>query len=487
MYGYNEYVFNCKCISCEILRKIKEEQYLSIEEILLSENNILVNNENLVWKILYKFGYDDNLALKTYHIKNQHIVKSDNLINLFKNVNINNLSLDMIREILKFLDTDIIINLKQCVPQLKQFINLPEFNIKRELICFYTKENFEKQILGYGINIKYFKKSNQIQSINVILDLVSQEAFESDCNHSVWNEEFRFWLPIKINNNHVNKSRKIIEQEIADIYFSQKNVNYLQKERLKLNKELFKDSYKNNKFKPKYMLDIISKMLSSMVVDMMKDNVHASVKALNGFCEFHYLLLQFMEWYPEMIEIADQKIEFFITNFKEVNKINYHSLGEFIILLLVSKKFKWYDIKHNFLMESEARNIRWILREIPNFETENNVDVLEHVFEIVNVGKKLNLFTIYFINEVALKIIDDYKFYYGRPKPEIEQEFQTRVKKIKNINNWEQYYQELNIYLPSKRKILLDYKYALNTSKIKKYHQIKKYNSSLFDKISWRE
>ena len=45
-----------------------------------------------------------------------------------------------------------------------------------------------------------------------------------------------------------------------------------------------------NDFKPKYFLDIICKILSSMVVDMMKDNIHASVKALNGFCEFHYLL-----------------------------------------------------------------------------------------------------------------------------------------------------------------------------------------------------
>ena len=60
-----------------------------------------------------------------------------------------------------------------------------------------------------------------------------------------------------------------------------------------------------------------------MVVDMMKDNIHASVKALNGFCEFHYLLLQFIEWYPEIIEMADQKIEYFITNFKQtITKIS---------------------------------------------------------------------------------------------------------------------------------------------------------------------
>lgn len=486
-FGYNQPVTSCNCVSCVNLRKIQEQQDVSLEELLQLESNILVTNENFLWKMLYQLGYNDKLELKTNIIENQNSNPKNNLIKIFENVNFDLLSLDIIREIFKYLDSDVIISLGHNIPKLKQFTNLPEFNIKRELICFYTKENFEQQILGYGINIKYFKKTSQIQSINVILDLVSQEAFENDCNHSVWNEEFRFWLPIKINQNHVNNGRKIIEQVIADIYFAQRisYFNYEWDESISSKYENYQ--YKPNEFKAKYFLDIICKILSSMVVDMMKDNIHASVKALNGFCEFHYLLLQFIEWYPEIIEMADQKIEYFITNFKHVNKIKYHSLGEFIVLLLVSKKFKWNDIKHNFLKESEARNIRWILKEIPDFETENDVDILDQVFEIVSVGKKLNLFTIYFINEVALKIQDSYSFYYGRPKQEIEHEFQNRVKKIKSISNWEQYYQELNIYLPPKRKILMDYKYAFNTSKIKKYHKIRKNNDSLYDKNSWRK
>ena len=480
-YGYSTSLTSCKCVSCTLHRKLEQQQDISLDELLELEGNILIKNENLLWKMLYQLGYNDNLELKTFKIENQNSYEKHNLKKLFNNVNFDSLSLDMIREIFKYLDSDVIINLGQTIPELKIFTDLPEFNIKRELICFYTKENFEQQILGYGINIKYFKKSNQIQSINVILDLVSQEAFESDCNHSVWNEEFRFWLPIKINQNHVNKSRKIIEQVIADIYFARRIQKWDSPRYMNLNE------YNDNEFKPKYFLDIICKILSSMVVDMMKDNVYASVKALNGFCEFHYLLLQFINWYPEIIEIADQKIEYFITNFRYVNKLNFHSLGEFIILLLVSKKFKWNDIKHNFMKESEARNIRWILKQIPDFETENDVEILNQVFEIVNVGKKLNLFTIYFINEVALKIVNNYPTFYGRPNPEIEQEFQNRVKKIKSIKNWEEYYNELDIYLPPKRKILLDYKNAFNTSKIKKYHQIKRNNNSLYDKSSWRK
>jgi ubiquitin-protein ligase len=484
LYGYQESISSCNCVSCTNLRLINNQKDISLEELLEIKNNILVSDENILWKLLYEFGYNDNLELETQFVNSKIENKTNKLVELFKNVNFNLLSLDIVKKIFNYLDTDVIINLGQTVPELEVYTKNPEFNIKRELICFYTKESFENQTLGYGINIKYFKKGYQIQSINVILDLVSKEAYENNCNHSVWNEEFIFWLPIKINNKHVNSSRKIIEQVIADIYFARKELKYYVHDAWEDN--TIPSKYENNEFKPKYFLDIICKILSSMVVDMMKDNVYASVKALNGFCEFHYLLLQFIEWYPEIIEMAEQKIEYFISNFYNVNKLNYHSLGEFIILLLVSKKFKWNDVKHNFLKESEARNIRWIIKEIPDFEDNNDLNILEQVFEIVNVGKKLNLFTIYFINEIALNIQKDYSYFYGRPSPEIENEFQKRVKKIKAINSWDEYYQELNIYLPPKRKILLDYKKAFQLSKIKKYHTIKKNHDDLFEKKSWR-
>jgi ubiquitin-protein ligase len=485
-WGYQEPISTCNCESCVMLRKIKQQEYLLDTE-LIETNQLLLQNENYLWQMIYDNGYNDNLELKETDVVPIIEKKNNKLGQLFQDVNVNNLSLEIIQSVFKYLDTDVIINLGQQVPKLKIYTNLPEFNIKRELKCFYTKESFENELLGYGINIRFFKKTDQIQSINVILDLVSKEAYDNNCNHSVWNEEFRFWMPIKINSNHVNRGRKIIEQTIADIFFSRREIKHSNYdiEHYISNSNL--QDYLVNHFKPKYFLDIICKILSTMVIDMMKDNTYASVKALNGFCEYHYLLLQFMEWYPEIIKIADDKIEYFITNFRYVNKNNYHSLGEFMVLLLISKKFNWKDVKHNFMKESEIRNIRWILNNIPDFETIDDLDILDQVFEIVSVGKKLNLFTIYFINEVALKIQNDYSFYYGRPKPEIEEEFQRRVKKIKNIQSWEEYYQELNIYMPPKRKILLDYKNAINLSKMKKYHKVYINRDILLDKPSWRK
>jgi ubiquitin-protein ligase len=491
-YGYYMADQGCNCISCSSLRSIDQNLELDFDNFI--EKTKL--DENTIWKVLNSLGYDDQLNIKEINIIETTNTNQE-LLNFFDKIDHKYITLPVIEKIFNYLDTDMIIKIGQSVPELKNFTDLPIFNIKREFICFYTRENFESQILGYGINIKYFKKSQQIQSIKVILDLLSQEAHENNFSQSAWNEEFRFWLPIKINNNHVIRSRKIIENTIANIYFARNisNVNYEWDDDwvdgVRLN-----EAYKHNEFKPKYFLDIISKILSTMIVDMMKDNVHASTKALNGFCQFHYLLKQFIDWYPELIDLADQKIEFFITNYRYVNKNNFHSLGEFIIMLLVSKKYNWNDIKYYFLKESEVRNIRWILKEIPDFEDEkynlekldqDNFDVIDQIFNIVNVGKKLNLFTIYFINELAPVISNDYSFYYGTPSPDVEKKFQEKVKKIKNISNWKEYYHELNVYQPSYRKIFHDYKKALNISKIKKYHYSKKNQDSLFEKTSWRK
>jgi hypothetical protein len=172
LYGYQESISSCNCVSCTNLRLINNQKDISLEELLEIKNNILVSDENILWKLLYEFGYNDNLELETQFVNSKIENKTNKLVELFKNVNFNLLSLDIVKKIFNYLDTDVIINLGQTVPELEVYTKNPEFNIKRELICFYTKESFENQTLGYGINIKYFKKGYQIQSINVILDIL---------------------------------------------------------------------------------------------------------------------------------------------------------------------------------------------------------------------------------------------------------------------------------------------------------------------------
>ena len=501
-FSYSVSIDNCNCMGCVFLRE-KHTILNSVKDKDISEFfkkiiplKIFKNLDIKIWKYLKLKGYDDNLNYKYSNNNYKNYIQTNNKT---KSINLDHLNLNILRMIFNNLNSDTLIILGQKLPEIKKYTSLPEFTIKRELNCFFTKESFMNEILGYGINIKYFKKSDQIQSINIVLDLVSKEAYDNNCNYSVWNEEFRFWFPLKINNNHVERARKIIEQTVANIYFSKReggNINdrwptpsgYYD-----LTEETFSNGeFKINYFKPKYMVDIMCKILSSMIVDMMKDNLHASIKALNGFCEFHYLLIQFIEWYPEIKTIADEKIDFFINNFRYVNKLKYNSLGEFIILLLITKKYKWDDIKYNFMKESECRNIRWILKEYPDFEdiynhrnkSECNNEFVDSIFDIVKVGKKLNLFTIYFINEIALENQKNYKEYYGRPTPEIEIKFQIKVKQIKSIEAWEQYYKELNLYMPPRRKILSDYINSINISKMKKYHKVFKKNDIL-DKSKW--
>jgi len=39
-----------------------------------------------------------------------------------------------------------------------------------------------------------------------------------------------------------------------------------------------------------------------MILEIMKGQIHASVRALEGYCAFHQLFVKFLEEYPELLE-----------------------------------------------------------------------------------------------------------------------------------------------------------------------------------------
>jgi ubiquitin-protein ligase len=482
--GSITYIDSCNCDYCrnyrlkleeekkDICIPIKKEEKKDIcipikkEETIEDELKkiILSINENYIWNIINKYNYDDELNYinntnsLTLEIKNQEI--KSNKIDLTK------IKYNLFLKIFSYLDYEDIVKVSSINKKYKILCDDPYLTIRREFICFYTKQSFENTILGYGINVLFHRGSDTIKSIKPVLDLLSIDAYnENNIRISVWNEEFRFWLPININSKHVNNAKNIIETNISNIYFSRYNdIEYKNK------------ILKENNFKPKFLLDILCKLMSSMIVDMFKEDIFISTKALNGFCEFHHLLIKFILWYPEIIDIANEKIYNFINTEGFTRKNKIPSLGDFLILLLVTNKYEWNDIKEKYKKESIDRNVMWVLKDINDL---NEIKDANEIFEIVKIGKRLFLFTIYFINNVAPFCKHTYDKRYGRPPKEIEEDFQNKIKKINNINTWEEYYKELGIYKSPNSKIIYEYKIACNSSSQKRYHKITKNPRSL--------
>jgi ubiquitin-protein ligase len=461
------YIPDCNCKNCKkYIEDLKKNQCIPIKDD--SEKNdikqeitnlVLKLNENYIWNIINKYNYDDNLQLT--QLTNLEL-KYNRLLNYKGKIDLRELKNPIFLKIFTYLDYEDIFKIASLCPEYAILCDDPVITIKREFICFYTKESFEDTILGYGINVNFYKGSDTIKNITPVLDLLSFESFNTnEIRHSVWNDEFRFWLPINISLKHISKGRKIIEQNIADIYFSRYNSDIEYKSKIMI----------ENNFKPKFFVDIICKLMSSMIVDMLKEDIFISNKALNGFCEFHHLLIQFIKWYPEIIDIANNKIYNFINDSGYTRKNKIPSLGDFLVLLLVTNKYTWNDIKSNYKIESLDRSVRWILHDIPNIGSITDINIVQDLFNTLKIGKRLFLFSLYFINYIAPKCINDYDKRYGRPSKIIQDEFQNKIKEINNINNWNDYYKELKIYKPPDSKILRDYKIAIKRSAEKRYHK----------------
>jgi hypothetical protein len=108
--------------------------------------------------------------------------------------------------------------------------------------------------------------------------------------------------------------------------------------------------------------------------------------------------------------------------------------------------------------ESNKRNIYWILKDYPNMIPDNifyytNDNRLNKIWDVVKVGKKLNVFYYYFLNNIAKSkslmlsdVINNYNYYYGLTSREIRNTFKDKVKEIMNIDSWKDYYNALGLY-----------------------------------------
>lgn len=77
----------------------------------------------------------------------------------------------------------------------------------------------------------------------------------------------------------------------------------------------------------------VSQLMNSMVVNFMKATLHASTKALDGYCALHRLLISFAEEYPDMVLYCDKVIADFVRDEQYRSKKAVPALGEWLPLL----------------------------------------------------------------------------------------------------------------------------------------------------------
>ncbi len=331
--------------------------------------------------------------------------------------------------------------------------------IMEQMVCFHTKLTMAETYLGVGVSISRLPRTAEIRSVEPTLDLVSLKAYMKEgVRNSLDNAAFTHWLPLYFG-----------QKPEAIIYLARKSLSMICKGSTK-------------KFEPKFIMEVFPKLMVTLVVNMMEQKEHTSLKALRAFCYFYRLFVLLMDKYPELYD----QVETSLTNFKadEKNRIKdaMPNLGNMLSSLTVSKKFRWSDIIGPYLEEQMDRQVFWIVKDIPELEkmehdTEIDDERINVSFRSTIVGFHLTLFYSLFMSKVInregrtrdalTKGMDEM---YGRLSESEEEALQRGCDEIRKVNDYYAYFKMLGIPFPSKKELFEAIKKSIANSRRKMYH-----------------
>lgn len=297
------------------------------------------------------------------------------------------------------------------------------------LQCFHTKDFAKDVVLGVGINVQRNPyDDNIIAYINTPLDLLSEYAFkELNVRTSAWKEPFTHWLPMYLNKEHGDRAFPVFMNCIMELS----------------NEKIFNAISAVN---------ILCKLMNTMVVNIMNGHKHASIKGLTGYSYFHRWLIYLVNRIPRLQQWIDERVEDFIKHERSRDKEEIPMIGDFIPLLSVSK-FTWKQFASPLLKEVFTRNVLWLLKKYPiaNYQITDKTR-LQCSFDSSQVMNKLIMFHYTFLNMMArpsgkslAEVAASYDAKNGQPSFLLQEAFQQEVFKITNIKDFEGFFETIQI------------------------------------------
>jgi len=310
-----------------------------------------------------------------------------------------------------------------------------------ELKCYHTRRTFEEDILGIGITSTKHESGRHHQ-LSSPLDLLSYSAFKEGVREAVYDVDsrnqkvtFSHWLPLYICKEHAERARELME-------YSLRNISA--------------DGDKVPDNVPDMALNILPKLMNTMVVKLMSGQTVTSVRALEGYIWFHRILIMFIKENPQLTTRLNKKISNFISQNTYRTKAKVPDLGEFLCYLAVTD-YAWKDVASVVVEETLTRNVRWAIEKYPELAKETlDPEIDKHrtdkTFLASQVSLKLLCFHVVFLQCLSEKSLDDiiseYDSHYGKPSVEMKHNFFEGVKKIKNLNSWEEFFGRIGVPYP---------------------------------------
>jgi len=331
------------------------------------------------------------------------------------------------------------------------------------LACFHSRTSFLDDIVGVPITVD--RTNKRFPALSSSLDLLCYDSYKDDgVRKTVWGEKFTHFLPCWINKEHGARAFPYIQESIKELTFC----------------------IPGTEFNPNMALQILPRLMNTMVVTMMAGELHASLKALEGYCMFHRMLLEFVARYPELQTKINTSVLEFIRNDDARHKDRTPNLGEFLPLVSVATTITWNDIALPYLEENFTRNVLWVskkfpgLGKVPQNYRPGAVDKyrLDKTIEATLVSQRLLAFHVYFYRYFARpegvslsEIADNYDRFYGRPSNEMKMNLQRKIFEILKINTWPMFFSAIGMQLPTQDRLTHWLINAVTSSLKKGYHR----------------
>ena len=335
-------------------------------------------------------------------------------------------------------------------------------------MCFHTRLSHADVPLGTGITIQRLPRTGEIRSLSTTVDVLSLKAFMKDSVRiSLTNEKFTHFLPLYFG-DHKERTLYLVRKALSMI-----------------------SEGSTRKFEPRMIMEIMPKLLSTLVVDMMNEALHSSLKAIRMLIYFFRLFRLLLVEHPEMEKQLNEKIAAFVKNPEERHKDNTASLGDILAYVAVSSKFEWGQFVDAYLQESLDRHIFWLFKDVPELEKIEEEKAGEKIGEVdlddnkLEAGFKGGIVSFHiclFFQAFCASVKGDKNFevmldtQFCRLPEDMEVKLQRACEEIRKVKSFYQYYERLGQKVPTKLEMLERLKVAAKNSREKGYHGQKEIN-----------
>ncbi|KAF3905855.1 hypothetical protein AA313_de0207750 [Arthrobotrys entomopaga] len=338
-----------------------------------------------------------------------------------------------------------------------------------EMKCFASKVSMDEDILGVPVDWTMNPKTKQVDYIYMVdsSDFLSRAAFHDDkVRKTTWNKEFKAWCPMYLTEEHFQRALPDIKEFMVEMC----------------------PEYGTRLFTPRMVLDVIPKMMNTLVVLLMDNGESISSKAIEGYFLLHRLFKAMIAEFPQLQVEIDERIRRVAASEDGRVKNALPSLGNFFPLLSVSEKYSWVTpgLSKAIVGEFFDRAVIWTAREHPKI-----VNVQKFAPKVVEpsdrylgmwldagqVSRRLLAFHVRLLYSIQQKqggmdeISTANDLLFGRPPRPVVEKFQKTVQKIMTLSTWTEFFDALFVRRPTKADLTALLQQSVRNSLRKRYHR----------------